>query len=183
MIMHVLAVGESAKHYKGQGPCIGVNDMSRWGFEPEYLLLLNTPVQFTKDRFEIIKSTKPKIIYTNSPTQWEKVFSYGVKEFNSRSWSHSNRLQKISKNYLYHSKTSPFAAISLAYSLGYDEIILWGVDFVNHRAYSPGKDMFAHEINNYKSFCMSLNEVGVKVYLGSEGSKLNFLPIWNHTQS
>lgn len=179
MRINILGLGDSAKHYKGQGPLIGVNDAKRWGFEPEYLLLLNTPVQFTKDRLEIIKNTRVKTrIFSNSPDKWKKVFREDVQLFNSRSWSHSNRLQKISKNYLYHSKTSPFAAISLAYSFGYDEIVLWGVDFVNHRAYSPGKDMFRHEIDNYKSFCMSLNEVGVKVYLGSEESNLYFLPVW-----
>lgn len=179
MIIHILGLGESAKNYKGQSPCIGVNDCKRLGFEPDYLLLLNTPMQFAKDRFEVIKATKPKEIHTNSPNLWNKVFTdIQVNGFNSRSWSHSNRLQKISSNYLYHSKTSPFAAISLAYNIGYYDIVLWGVDFVNHRAYSPGKDMFAHEINNYKSFCMSLNEVGVKVYLGSEESNLYFLPVW-----
>ena len=179
MTIHILACGESAKHYKGQSPCIGVNDCAKWGFEPEYLLLLNLPFQFTKERFEFIKDSKPSKVYTNSPAQWEKVFTdRPVLGFESRSWSHSNRLQKISQNYLYHSKTSPFSAISLAYQFGAEEIVLWGVDFVNHRVYSPGKDMFANEISSYKSFCMSLKEAGVNIYLGSEGSNLNFLPVW-----
>ncbi len=179
MTIHIIGLGESAKHYAGQSPSIGVNDCGRWGFEPEYLLLLNTPKQFPPDRFSIIRNSRPKIrVFSNSPDQWSNLFGQNIGLFNSRSWSHSNRLQKISPNYYYHSKTSPFAAISLAYSFGYKEIVLWGVDFINHRVYSPGKDPFTNEIMNYKSFCMSLNEVGVKVFLGCEGSNLKFLPIW-----
>jgi hypothetical protein len=177
MTIHLVACGDSAKHYKGQTPSIGVNDMIKWGYQPTYLLILNTPNQFTPDRMELIKRTRPHKLYTDNPNNWKSIFSR-VEDFKSRSWSHSNRLQKISKNYLYHSKTSPFAAMSLAFTWGFSDIVLWGVDMVNHHVYHPGAGAFVNEYANYKSFIMSLKEAGVNVFLGHEGSTLNFLPIW-----
>jgi hypothetical protein len=178
MTIHVLGLGQSASNYKGQTPCIGVNDCLKWGFQPTYLLILNTPSQFTPDRMEWIERTRPNKLYTNNPNNWKSIFS-NVENFESRGWAASNQLQKISKNYLYHSKTSPFAAISLAFTWGYTEIVLWGVDMVNHRVYSPNgnEGSFLNEMASYKTFIASLNDVGVKVFLGHEGSNLK-LPIW-----
>jgi len=180
MTIHILACGSSAKNYKGQLPCIGVNDAGKWGYTIDHLLVLNEPNKFTAERLEVIKNTRA-IFITNTPNQWVRVLGHNVDEFNSRKWSASNRIQKISKNYLYHSKTSPFAAISLAYSWECDEIVLWGVDMVDHRTYSPKGSIgeFTNEYNAFKTFSMALNDVGVKVYLGNEGSNLKFLPIWS----
>ena len=179
MTIHVLAAGDSAKHYKGQTPSIAVNDGFKWGYQPTYLLILNTPNQFSPDRMEVMQRTRPHKLYTDNPNNWKSMFTH-VEEFKSRGWSHSNRLQKISKNYLYHSKTSPFAAISLAFSWGFTEIVLWGVDMVNHRVYSPNgnEGSFINEMASYKTFIASLNDAGVKVFLGHEGSNLKFLPVW-----
>lgn len=178
MTINIVALGETAKHWDGSGPSIGVNDASRWGHDLNYLVLLNGPAQFTPERLEHIKNTNCSKVYADWPTHWEKHFPGKVHEFNSRQWSPSNRLEKLSKNYLYHSKTSPFGAISLAYSWGFTEIILWGVDFKDHKHYRPGDDRFINEFTAYKTFCLALQKVGVNVYLGHEGSNLNFLPIW-----
>lgn len=176
MTIHIIGLGETAKHWDGSGPSIGCNDAAMWGHELNYLVLLNTPNQFAPERMEYIKNTKAKV-YADHPNQWNKYFD-NVHEFNSRQWSPSNKLEKISKNYLYHSKTSPFAAISLAYSWGFTNIILWGVDFKDHKIYKPGNDSFLNEFTAYKTFWQALQKAGVNLYLGHEGSNLNFLPIW-----
>lgn len=179
MSINILGLGETIKHWNGEGKCIGVNDVrGKIDVDPTYLLILNSPNQFTPDRLDIIKRTNTERVYTDTPNSWGKILTPKISHFNSRAWSHSNRLQKISTNYLYHSKTSPFAAISLAYSWGFNEVILWGVDMVDHRTYRPGNGAFINEYASYKSFCFSLNSQGCKVYLGAEGSNLNFLPIW-----
>jgi len=69
------------------------------------------------------------------------------------------------------SLTSPFVAISLAWSWGYQEIILWGVDMMN------GKPYHDEEVSNIKSLCACLWKDGVKCYLGSNGSALSFLEV------
>jgi hypothetical protein len=179
MKINIVGLGSTAKHWDGIGTSIGVNDCKRLGFDPTYLLIVNTANQFTFDRLEFIKATKPHKLFTDQPDSWGKWFpDIPVVPINSRAWSHSNRLQKISKNYLYHSKTSPFLAISMAFSWGFTEIILWGVDMVDHHRYKPGEGAFLNEYASYKSFCASLKEAGCNVYLGHEGSNLKFLPIW-----
>jgi len=180
MTMNIIALGESAKHWDGSGPSIGVNDAGMWGHPLNYLLILNTPNQFNPERLEHIKNTKCDKLYTDHASQWEKYIPAGVHVhgFNSRQWSPSNKLEKISKNYLYHSKTSTFAAISLAFSWGFTNIILWGVDFKDHKIYKPGNDSFINEFTAYKTFWQALQKAGVNLYLGHEGSNLNFLPIW-----
>jgi len=178
MTIHIIGLGSSAQHWNGEGPSIGVNDSNRWGHNLNYLLLLNSPNQFEANRFEIIRNTQVQKVYTCYPNQWKAVMSVPVVEFVSRQWAHSNRLQKISTNYLYHSKTSPFAAISLAFSWGFKNIVLWGVDMVDHQTYKPGNGFFQNEYTSYKTFCQSLKEKGCEVFLGCEGSNLKFLPVW-----
>lgn len=181
MKIHIIGCGDSAKHWKGESPSIGVNDCFKFGYNPTYLVILNSPNQFTPDRLQIIKNTKPHKVYTDNPISWGRVITdIPIHHFNSRQWSNSNRLQKLSKNYLYHSKTSPFAAISLAYSWGFTEIVLWGVDMVDHKTYKPGNGAYINEHASFKSFTMSLKEHGCNVYLGKEGSNLNFLPVYHH---
>lgn len=178
MRINIIGCGSSAKHWTGEGQSIGVNDCAKVGIDPTYLLLLNSHNQFPESRLEIIKRTRAHRVYADLPNSWNKVLTAPVEHFQSRAWAHSNRLQKVSSNYLYHSKTSPFAAISLAFSWGFKEIILWGVDMVDHPTYKPGTGPFINEYASYKTFCASLNDKGCKVYLGHEGSNLNFLPIW-----
>lgn len=176
MRISIIGLGDSAKHWDGSGPSIGVNDVYKFGHHPTYLLILNAPKLFN-GRLETITSTKPHKVYTDQPHSWQKHFTnIPVNQFLSRLWS-SDR--KVSKNYLYHSKTSPFAAISLAYSWGFTEIVLYGVDFVNHHKYNPSNKHYTNEFNNYKSFCDRLKEIGVNVYRISEESNLKFLPIWD----
>jgi len=182
MKCNVIACGASSKHVDGIGPSIMVNDGLKCGHQPDYLMLLNTPNQFTHDRLNTIKATNPKKVYTTFPNGWNRLFpNHEVVQLNLRSWSPSNKLQKISRNYLYHSKTSPFAAISLAFTWGFNQVVLYGVDMIDHHTYKPGTGAFINEFTSYKTFCASLKEAGCNVYLGHKESSLNFLPIWNHS--
>ena len=182
MTINIIACGKSAENWDGSGISIGCNDAFKFGHSLNYLLLLNSPSQFEHSRLEIIKNTQVQKVYTCYPNQWRTLLGSNIHEFISRQWSHSNRLQKVSTNYLYHSKTSPFAAISLAFSWGFKKIILWGVDMIDHPTYRPGNGAFQSEYASYKTFIQSLNAAGCEVILGSEGSNLNFLPIWDRQQ-
>ena len=80
-----------------------------------------------------------------------------------------------------YSHTSPFPAMSLAYLLGYKEIVLWGVDFVTHKAWNPQKpEQLNTQLSEYKELVRALDELGVKVWLGHTGSMLGeFLPLYH----
>lgn len=69
--------------------------------------------------------------------------------------------------------------MSLAYNMGATEIVLWGVDFKTHHRYREGQQYFLGEMRQYQTFIQALEKVGVKVYLGAEGSALGkIVPIW-----
>jgi hypothetical protein len=174
MTINIIGCGKTAQHWNGMGNSIGVNDCFRYGFHPDYLIILNTPNQFTPDRMEFIKKTSPKQIFSNSPSAWSSHLKCDVEPFNSAQWANSNKIKKQ----LFHSKTSPFAAISLAHTWGFKDIILWGVDFVDHKTYKPGEGSFLNEYVSYKTFTEALKNDGVNVYLGHVGSSLDFLPIY-----
>src|SRR5690606_14880900 len=87
-------------------------------------------------------------------------------------WGRANR------KHIYHSETSPFVAMSLAFHLGATDIILWGDDFVNHSIVREGCKKQQREVENYQAFIKSLEAQGTKVWCGDEGSALN-LAIWN----
>jgi hypothetical protein len=65
---------------------------------------------------------------------------------------------------LYYSVTSPFIAISMAHNLGFDKIVLWGVDFVDHSTVRGSS--LKSELRQYDSFCKELAKQGTNVYLG-----------------
>ena len=175
MTYHCIACGESASHWSGQGPSIGVNDCSKWGYMVDYLVLLNTPSQFQSSRLKDILKTKIGEEVLTTTQSWMNHFD-SVRQIMVRKWSPST---KLSKWYIYHSKTSPLVAMSLAYNMGATEIVLWGVDFKTHHRYREGQQYFLGEMRQYQTFIQALEKVGVKVYLGAEGSALGkIVPIW-----
>jgi len=177
MTIHVVASGSSASHWKGQSPSIAVNDAAKWGYPVDYLILVNTPSQFQFSRLEDIKATQCKKVYTNSPFAWKQYFGDKVHQLYMNRWSPSDG---VKKNKIYHSSTSPFVAISLAYSWDFTKIILWGVDFMNHPSYGKGTSKHTAEMLRYQAFFKALEKEGVKVYLGATGSVFeNIIPIWN----
>lgn len=171
--IHILGLGQTAANYHGHGFSIGVNDCFRF-HKTNYLLCINAPQKFSPERFEIIKNSRPEKFFAHN-MQWkpyqpnfEFIGDSTLKPF------YSGYLDGKS---IYHSKTSPFSAMSLAYNLGAKEIILWGVDFKTHKYYSPSTGHLPAELNAYIFLIESLGHQGTKVYLGCEGSELK-LPVY-----
>lgn len=176
MTIHIIASGESGAKWNGEGPSIGVNDSWKWGHATDYLLLLNYPHQFQPSRLETILKSKPNKLFTNIPSSWTKHFS-NVVDVKLQKWSSTI---KPSKNHTYHANTSPFVAISLAYSWGFNHIVLWGVDMVNHHRYGKDQPKFFQEFEKYRTFISALKREGVQVHLGATGTVFdNILPVWN----
>lgn len=165
MLINVIACGESASKWDGSGDSIGVNDALKWGHKLQRLCLLNPPQEFEPERLQIIKHTTASEVYT-CYREWHKMLS-NVIFFNYHVWQ-GNLIAKGRKIFQ-TSKTSPFAAISIAYNLGYDEIVLWGVDFKNHPVWHGGNHNFSYEIRNYQQLAEQLKAKGVTVYSSESG--------------
>jgi hypothetical protein len=179
MRINIIGVGESARHWKGEGPSIGVNDVIRFGYQPTYLLVLNTPNKFSTERLNHIKQIRSQKVFTDYPNTWADFLTVPIEEVKSRLYNaNEKKPERLSRNYIYHARTSPFVAISLAYAWGYNEIILYGVDFKTHKTYTEGTRAFNQEFERYRIFCDSLRKEGVSVYRISDESALTFLPIW-----
>lgn len=164
----VLGCGETGSQWDGHGPCIGVNDCEKFGKRVDYLLILNSRGKFSPARLQTIESSRPKLCFSHL-NRWGEVFT-NFRHIAIEKWIGT----EIKPKTVYHSKTSPFAAISLAYCLGYTEAVLYGVDFKTHQSYSPGKPEFEYEKIRYERFAQMLDEkCGFKVFLGVEGSVLN----------
>jgi hypothetical protein len=168
--VHIIGCGDSAKHWSGQGPSIGVNDAGKWGYKLDSLVVCNRPQQFSKERLETIINTKVENFYS-----WRSVWMDWFPQ-----WTKINLVPwygSINPKQVYSSNTSPFIAISLAYMLGYDEIVLWGVDMSNHKVFHSHNPETQREADTYMQL---INEMkGVDVYLGANGSVFdNYIRLW-----
>lgn len=193
-ICNVIACGESGQYWDGTGDSIGVNDSWKWGHPTDYLMVIDPPGRFTPDRRKIIQNSKPKHFITDSKS-WLRLFHDPEKvdrikphpDYKELYCTNGPQLMKyrfskwrgrLMNDQISYSHTSPFPAMSLAYLLGYKEIVLWGVDFVTHKAWNPQKpEQLNTQLSEYKELVRALDEVGVKVYLGHTGSMLSFLEV------
>lgn len=176
MLYNIIGCGETGSSWNGYGLSIGVNDCEKTGKKVDALVLINTPDRFFAERIDTIKASKAKI-YTDDIcfNSWKRYFPAPI-VLPMRRWAGGFSEKRPDR--IYHSDTSPFVAMSLAFVSGAKEIVLWGVDFQNHHLYSPGKIKFNNEVNNYRSFAAALKRKDCKVYVGDKRSFLaQFLPV------
>jgi hypothetical protein len=187
MKVSVIGCGESAKDWN-KVPVdlsIGVNDAFKFGHPIDYLVCVNSPLKFfpttrngNTDRIKTIIETNPKRFFVHD-SRWQQ----HVKHAELISFRPFNL--KYVKNRVYSSKTSPFVAITLAASLGATEIIIWGVDMINHHKFSANsgkrhQEDFQIELSYYMILFEELAKHGVQCFIGNENTVLKqYLPIWN----
>lgn len=155
---------------------IGVNDANKFNKPMNELLFLNSSRHFNeaaiyaegKSRLDIIKESKVSQVVTlhTCLSQWEEIFPGIVRKIAVTRWSKVYQPQTI-----YHCDSSPFTAMSYAVTLGFTEIVLWGVDFINHRY------LKAESSAGYYSDFASRVSHKCNIYKGSKESKLT-LPVW-----
>lgn len=174
MLCSIVACGSSAQEWH-KTPCdlsIGVNDMFKFGHQPDQLVVVNFPSKFDKTRMDTILRTRPKKMFSHT-SRWGAHFSncevIKLCPFNGY----------VRDNLIYSCRTSPMVAISLALKQGAREIVLFGVDFKNHKAYSDSNKNGIHEITTYLKFFKRIEEKGVKIYLGAKETAFdNHLPLY-----
>ena len=153
--MIVLGCGPSGASWDGKGYCIGVNDCLKFGKPVNALVCVNST--FEPERMKIIRETVAKDGFYSQLQHWA-----GHPDF-VRIHTEPFRLT-FDPNTIYHSKTSPFIAISIAAKQGHKEIVLYGVDFDNHPVVKD--HVLANEVETYLRFIRLLRLRGVNVYLG-----------------
>lgn len=183
----ILGCGESGQYWDGLGESIGVNDCWKFGHPTDYLMVINPSNSFIPERRKIIEKSRPHHFITDSKTflrQWYAKADQVKPNMNFKELWCTNGGQLIKyrfskwtgtlhKDRIQYSNTSPFAAVSLAYLLGYNEIILWGVDFKTHRTWKADNPHMFEELDNYKALFKQLEDVGVSVKLGYGDSLLS----------
>jgi hypothetical protein len=175
MTAHIVASGETAKHWDGQGFSIGVNDAWKWGHKLNWLVCINHPSKFSNEpeRMKIIKNSTPERFFSHTES-WRHNFPNMQKIRLTRPYG------RLRRGVYYHSSTSPFAAMSVAFNNldNLKELVLWGVDFQNHKVFHPKSRSHRPEIDAYKRLCEGLNKHGIEIYLGAPGSALeSFLKV------
>lgn len=192
MTVNIIGCGETGAKWDGTGDSIGVNDCLKFGHPVDYLMVLDNPERFTPERREIILNSAPEHFVSN---QWGWMKHFSKREMPKQKMQYqelhitngpsfiSHRFSRWKGTFkpdrVWYSNTSTFPAITLAVLLGYKKIVLWGVDFVTHRKWNHVDEAGKEEIERYKQLCMQLNDYGVGVYLGAEGSALSFLEVYN----
>lgn len=177
MTYTIVGCGDSAKDWIPRGHSIGVNDCWKWGKPTDSLLVCNRPSQFGQHRYKIINQSKPKYFYTQSdawpmhlPNKRNRKAILAsnnpdLPEVKYHQWSGS-----LYRGTVFYANTSPFTAISLAFHLGAKEIILWGVDMVNHKVFNEDNPETKKEVERYLEMIRLMEEQGCKVYLGNTGT-------------
>ena len=174
-VFTIVGLGSSAKDWIPRGHSIGVNDAFRWGKPTDSLLVCNRPVQFSHERQRTIIESKPKNFYSWK-SDWSVWFPNYIR-INLVTW-----YGVIHPRQIYSADSGPFIAISLAYTLGAKTIILYGVDFKNHKVFNESNPYTKKEVEKYLQLFAALKEKGCEVFLGASGSAFdNLIPIYEST--
>lgn len=156
MICNIVACGPSGKYWDGKGYSIGVNDCRKWGHEVDILLIVNSLDKYP-ERKKIVQDSRPR----------EKLLGLGM-------WNGHPKYEPVpymnkwrgtlEHGKIYKSSSSPFIAATIAYNLGYDKIVLWGVDMNDHPIIKGPR--LASEIGVFASLQNELLKKGCSMYLG-----------------
>lgn len=173
MIIHILGLGESLKHYKPDGNItIGVNDIHK-KHKTDYVVCVDHLTAFNKERLETILKTKCKGFYSQIVDWGLVVPNFKIIEFNRG----RGILDELDSDRFCYSNNSPFVACILAYKLGAKKIILHGVDFIDHPHINGNSKEKA--LLDYKNLNKAFLSRSIELFVGSEDTNLiSFLPIY-----
>lgn len=168
----VLGCGPGIKNFKPIGNILfGVNDIFKY-HKVDYLVLLDHPEAFNKERLEIIKNSKPFRTLSDLDS-W--AFMPGYKKFTKAETPGDVSTLTDSHKIPFHCD-STFTATALASCLICDNIVLWGVDFTNHPHLKEHSEIIK---KCYKDLYKALIKIDIKLFVGYKESLLSdVLPIY-----
>jgi glycosyltransferase involved in cell wall biosynthesis len=153
---------------------IGVNDVGRL-FDPAYLVVVNPPSQFAPGRFEYVRGSRAKALFTQldlGPVAPPVVrFALGQR----------GGTDDGGGRVLHYTQNSPYVAVGLAAWMGARRIELIGVDFVNDHFFGQtGPHRLAPRLREvdaeYGRLAEALRGRGIELVNLSTQSRLQSLP-------
>ncbi len=153
---------------------IGVNDVGRL-FDPDYLVVLNPPAQFTGDRFSYVKKSRANAIFTQLKLELEHphVVRFRLGQRGGTDLSDPETVP--------FTRNSPYVAIALAMHMGARRIGVIGVDFTENHFFGPtGRHSLSGELTQieaeYSRLLESCRREGTEVFNLSQQSRLRAFP-------
>jgi len=153
---------------------IGVNDVGRF-FQPDYLVVVNSPLQFSNGRFEFVASSRARAIFTQLDLgiTHPKVVKFKLGTFCGTDFSNPD--------VLHYTHNSPYVAVCLAHLMGAKRIGLIGVDFTDRHFFGPtGPHPLLAQLpaidEQYRKLADALSARGVELVNLSLRSRLTMLP-------
>lgn len=174
----VIGCGPTAKFFPGGFDSIGVNDA--WKFKRTGWLLTCDPKRELRKgagRLEFIMACKPlKHFYYHKFPEWKD--AHNAESYHATKWD-----GRLDPSKIYTSMSSPFTATSMAISMGYEVIVIYGADYYNHKNFTPDRldtrRRFDTEMHNFKELASEALRIGVRVTVGHRASALNeVLKVW-----
>lgn len=168
MTCHVLGLGPSIKSFRPDGNLtIGCNDIYRYHETDIVIVVSNLPY----NRAIFVHNARPKMLLSHMPRWYAHPSFERLPEM--LHWR-SDR-ENVLKNGIFKSTNTPFIAATYAFSLGFTEIVLWGVDFTDHPLI---KDTYLETTKlHFSQLQEALLKNRASMFLGNSGSTLN-LPLW-----
>jgi hypothetical protein len=153
---------------------IGVNDVGR-RFQPNYLVVVNPPNQFSGDRFRFVETSQAEYVFTqldlgiNHPNIVKfQLGTFGGTEF-------------FAKDVLHYTNNSPYIALCLAILMGARRIGLIGVDFTDHHFFAKtGRHPLTPQLDSineqYHRLAEAAKSHGIEIFNLSRISRLTAFP-------
>lgn len=154
---------------------IGVNDIGR-RFDPDYLVVVNPPSQFTGDRFRYVEASRARVLFT----QLDNLRVPGATVVRFKLGSYGG-VDLRDDEVLDFTQNSPYVGVCLAARMGAKRIGLIGVDFTpNHFFGKTGTHPLAHRLERidqeYANLARACAGRGVELVNLSARSRLKSLP-------
>ena len=177
MDFDVICCGESALKYSNTGNItIGVNDCNKI-YPVDYLVCVDLPSAFSKERFKTILNSKPKKFFSQL-REWDNlVNNYEKIEFVNGSGLFNDYDKKIC-----YSNNSPFVACVMAYKLGARRINLYGADFNSHPNFIDVINL-KKTLKDFNGLNKVLLSKGCNLYVTQESKLSAFINVMAKSQS
>lgn len=172
----VCGCGPSLNELPLPPPCltIGVNDVGR-RLDPDYLVVLNGPEQFTPDRWQHVANSRARAVFSQLPLplRGAPLAPIRLGERGGVRWDDPRGLP--------FSRNSPYVALCLALRLGARRVGLIGVDFTEHHFFgATGVHPLARELDRidaeYGRLAAAAAAAGIELFNLSPTSRLTTLP-------
>lgn len=176
MTATILGCGETLIHAKRHGDLVvGSNDCEKHGMHCDILVLANDARKFSDEpeRLKVIYNTKAEVLVSN-PLGWPK---FPKAKQIQRFYRYPERVMKGS---IYYSATTPIISCCIAIDRGATDLVLYGVDMLNHPVYSVNTRFGLREFQVYMDFFAKAKQsLGTNVFIGSRGTAFDdYLPLY-----